>query len=60
VLRYSAWEHTGIGGLPVSVVRCLVTSCGDAYNDTCPRQEVSGNRGDPGVEVLYGTKSVLI
>ena len=28
--------------------------------DTCPRQEVSGNRGDPGVGVLYGTKSVLI
>jgi len=27
---------------------------------TCPRQEVSGNRGDPRVGVLYGTKSVLI
>ena len=37
MLRYSAWEYTGIGGLSVSVVRCLVTSCGDAYNDTTPR-----------------------
>jgi len=31
-----------------------------AIYDTCPRQEVSGNRGDPGVGVLCGTKSVLI
>ena len=26
-----------------------------ALVDTCPRQEVSGNRGDPGVRILYVT-----